>query len=113
MYPKLAITVNGEPRREIVLEVGQPIPDLRSLSLVFNDPLAPQFSADDRHYRDGGYHFTPIDVLRGQPGTYRVRRVGIRYTDGTSESVPLRDTIVIEALAIPKSEEHRPVFSAR
>lgn len=112
MYPKLAITINGEPREAVVLEVPEPIPDLSMLVLGFEDYSAPWVSANRDDYRDGKYHFTPSRGLTGQPGIHRAQAVKICYTDGSSHVVPLRDEIFIEVIALAKAAAHRPVFRA-
>jgi hypothetical protein len=109
----LTVTINGKRRDEVLLATAEPIPDLLHLKLEWDEPSAPLFCAAPRDYGQGAYRFAMSPCIIGHPGTFRTRSVVIRYTDGTSETVRLQDTIVIELAEISKRPEHVPLLTAR
>jgi hypothetical protein len=111
VHHRFTITVNGKRRRKVLLTAAEPIPNLEYLALDCTEWPAPQFLAGRDDYRCGAYRFALSH--HGRPGTFRVQAVRIKYTDGTSATSPLQDTIVIEIAEIPKRPEHLPMFTAR
>jgi hypothetical protein len=110
--PRSPYGVMGRSRWNSII-AGTHIPDLLHLKLEWEEPCAPLFCAAPRDYGQGAYRFATSPWIIGSPGRFCARSVVIRYTDGTSKTVRLEDTIVIELAEIPKRPEHLPVLTAR
>jgi hypothetical protein len=111
MPPRLSFIVNGDCRHTLSLAVTQPIPNLESLALHCDEICAPSLFASPDDYRDGAYHFHESKVYVPDAGTYTVRKVLVRYTDGTIAKSTLADDIVIR---VPESQRagEGPAFKA-
>ncbi len=95
MREPLSITVNGEPRRALLLATPEPIRDLRSISLECDEHHDAALFASAEDYDDGAYRMRESRLSVSVPGTYRPRVVKVWYTDGTTTSSELSDEIVI------------------
>jgi hypothetical protein len=115
---QLSITINGEPRDEVVLATPEPLNGVIDLTLHFERPPKSnglpslQTTADGSDYVDGAYRFRswrcwPVT----REGTYRARCVTLRFADGNTIEAPLSDEIVV-ALR-PPAKADLPIFTAR
>jgi hypothetical protein len=114
----LAITINGQPRDEIVLATTERLNRVIELSLEFQRHGAPdgfrllRSTAEDSDYAGGAYHFHRWHWWPSAgAGTYRARAVRLRFADGNTVDAPLDDDIVVEAK--PLAPTGVPSFTAR
>jgi hypothetical protein len=118
MRHQLSITINGQPRDEVVLATPQPIADVRGLAVVFEAVRYPgdrfrllRVAADQDDFSEGAYHFRRWQWWpQFTAGLYRARAVTLSYADGNTVEVPLRDEIVVQAHEL--STTAVPVFTA-
>ncbi|HEY0393907.1 MAG TPA: hypothetical protein VGD01_05385 [Candidatus Elarobacter sp.] len=118
MRHHVSITVNGEPRDEVVLATPEPLRNVIDLTLRFDRPSPAagfrmlRTTADESDYVDGAYHFHRWHWWPEiAAGTYRARGVRLRYADGNAIEAPLDAEVVVEVL--PLTAAALPVFSVR
>jgi hypothetical protein len=118
MHHQLAITVNGEPRDEVVLAAAGPLVGILDLTLEFDrfparsEMRILRMKADETDHVEGAYRFRRCHWWpQVTTGVFRATELKLRRADGNSVKVPLSDEIIVESRA--PAEAAFPVFVAR